>query len=90
MVWIIIILVSLVSCVRTGSARMSCFVSSKKKAGLLCKITIVGLKGLTRMNLSMIENTSYLMKAKARRVRSEPSSKDKIVNLFIIKVSVKY
>lgn len=69
---------------------MSCFVSSKKKAGLLCKITIVGLKGLTRMNLSMIENTSYLMKAKARRVRSEPSSKDKIVNLFIIKVSVKY
>lgn len=86
----IIILVPFVSSVRTGSERISYFVSSKKYAALLCRITMVGLKGFTRMNLSIIENTSYLIKAKARRDKREPSSKDRIVSLLIIKVSVKY
>lgn len=82
----IIILVPFVSSVRTGSESISYFVSSKKCPALLCRITMVGLKGFTKMNLSMIENTSYLIKAKARKDRREPSSKDKTVSLLIIKV----
>lgn len=51
---------------------------------------MVGLNAFTNSILSIIEKTSYFMKARARRLRSDPYSKDRMVNLLIISVSVKY
>ena len=53
-------------------------------------MTVVGLKALTTIILSIIENTSYLMKAMERNVRRDPYSNDNIANLFINSESVKY
>lgn len=51
---------------------------------------MVGLKAFTTIILSIIENTSYFMKAMERNVRRDPYSNDNIVNLFINSESVKY
>lgn len=71
-VCMIIILVPLVNCVRTGSANIFYFVSYKNEAGLLCNIMINGLKGLINISLSIIEKTSYFMCINARRVNNDP------------------
>jgi hypothetical protein len=51
---------------------------------------MLGFKAFIRINLSIIENASYFINASARKQRTEPYSKDNIVNFLTIKSSVKY
>lgn len=86
----IIILVPLTNWVLIGSDKIICFVYSRKHAALLWKITVMGLNAFTRIILSIIEKTSYFIRARHLKVRSDPYSNDNIVSLLIIKDSVKY
>jgi hypothetical protein len=82
-VCIIIIRVWFVNWVLTGSTSIFYFVYYRNEAEFPWNIIIVGLKGFISMSLSIIEKTSYLMKANERRQRSEPYSKDRIVSFLI-------